>query len=186
MSDTDTDTSPPDTPAAEADTPVEFHPDGTITVPIGDETYRLGRPTIGQTRRYEDLLEEHAVAAGHAERLLRATLSEAGVTLGRGGKVQLAEGTDEMAALAAIRKAKDEARKPTLQATETWWTTVLCDLAGADKATIPPMDDWPAYMTNANLMARMSRHWLMVPLAPGRTATEQATPDLSSTLANLA
>lgn len=127
---------------------------GNIELTMSGTLYRLGRPTIGEQRRFAEAIAEIAAV----ER----------------------EAMDADAAVAAAEESGETIERPDAPTQDdvndallAWWRDVVRTLAdnGAD---FPEEDeDCAPWLLQRSLLGQVRQHWLTVPWVPGGSPEEQ-------------
>lgn len=138
----------------------------TIAGPDGAATYRLRRPLFGELRRLrvalqgvqDTLAEAAANLAGEQVRLNQLAAAAA-------DEAQEPPDDDEFTELrdtirAASRRLLDDSDDLRLH----WWQQVF-DLLGVDGT--PDEDEWPGWVADPQMPAKIMEHWRSAPLARG-------------------
>lgn len=134
---------------------IELHKDGTATLSIDNDRWRMRRPKLGEFRKLRELLHSR-----EDERLRR---------LGEFGELPAAPAkdapNDEKVAYTAAVNAQQRAITDVMQDLNIDWLeqalTMLCEREP------PPADDWPSGMAESEMVTKLVEHWRAVPLRSG-------------------
>lgn len=128
---------------------VKFNDDGTISMVIGDEAYRLRTPRFGEFKQFKREMFEAATA-------VQELANEAHIDM-----AQLA--------LRQMTGISPEVEKIVDASTESTMTLLRHIVAVLSDKTLPEDEDtWPMWLiTSDTLTANMIDHWRTVPLGRG-------------------
>jgi len=145
---------------------VAFHANGTMTLKTGGEVHKLRRPTVGELRRFADVMNE----IGDDDKALRGMVEAA----------QTAWDTQEPATRENLRPPNYDAATSGIHARMfDWWRTVVDELdtnggqlpTGEDEAD--RNDDMPPWLVDVALINETFKVWRSVPWAGGTSPTER-------------
>lgn len=129
---------------------ITFDPTGTVTVTFDDQTYKLGRPKMGQWRWFQRRLSE--MADQTRERLAELTAE--------------VEGAGDEARPELEEKLREYARTPFYESTIEWVREAFSQLGSQPLPA--DVDDWPAWLAaDTSLPTQIITHWKTVPKASG-------------------
>lgn len=133
---------------------IELHKDGTATLSIDNQRWRMRRPKLGEFRKIRELMHRRE------DERLRLIAENPAID-------ELDKDADTEAKLAYTNEVNERARGITDAIVELnieWLTevfTMLCD------AEPPPPDDWPSGLEQNDTIDRLVKHWREVPLRSG-------------------
>lgn len=149
--------------AKEPESPISFHPDGSITVNLGDAgTFKIPRATVGRWKEIgvmKDAADEWLKAldnkireeTGYNDQLERAAIEQTQ------DAAKLAEAAEKAV---AYRSAFDKA----LFTADNPYPAILAELTGTD------IDMMPAWAITPSVYDAILNHWITVPLNPSNPA----------------
>lgn len=135
---------------------VDLAPDGTVLLHVDGEVYRLRRPKVGEYRKLKErrsIVQDEALA-----NLQKAAAAEPPPVK---DEKDTAASLERALQQRTLQRAAGDANE---QLERDWFAEVadmLCD------RELPPQDEWPNWLGQADLAASLFQHWRTVPLASG-------------------
>lgn len=145
---------------------VTYNVDGSILVEMNNGPLKLRRPAFGEIRT---LIRKQGDVADRLQAISFAGTAHTNEAL-TAAKDRIDTGKDITAEdLPTLQKIRDDSRaytekmeEETEEALVEWWSVVFETLA----PTVTP-EQWPGFLLDSRLPARMVQHWRFVPTGPG-------------------